>query len=61
MTGEVSDVTRFVTVGENEVEEEIAPALEGIHEVPGHFFKMRNIIIQDKQRLKTVSHTHTMM
>lgn len=34
MTGEVSDVTRFVTIGENGVEEEIAPAIEGIHEAP---------------------------
>lgn len=34
MIGEVSDITRFVTIGENGVEEEIAPAIEGIHEAP---------------------------
>ena len=57
MTGEVSDVTRFVTVGENGVEEEIAPSLEGIHEAPA-FLQNEKYHYSGQTKVEDGIHTH---
>lgn len=57
MTGEVSDVTRFVTVRENGVEEEIAPALEGIHEAPA-FLQNEKYHYSGQTKVEDGIHTH---
>ena len=57
MTGEVSDVTRFVTVGENGVEEEIAPAIEGIHEAPA-FLQNEKYHYSGQTKVEDGIHTH---
>lgn len=57
MTGEVSDVTRFVTIGENGVEEEIAPALEGIHEAP-EFLQNEKYHYSGQTKVEDGIHTH---
>lgn len=57
MTGEVSDVTRFVTVGENGVEEEIAPAIEGIHEAPA-FLQNEKYHFSGQTKIEDGIHTH---
>lgn len=57
MTGEVSDVTRFVTVGENGVEEEIAPAIEGIHEAPA-FLQNEKYHFSGQTKVEDGIHTH---
>ena len=57
MTGEISDVTRFVTIGENGVEEEIAPALEGIHEAPA-FLQNEKYHFSGQTKVEDGIHTH---
>lgn len=57
MIGEVSDVTRFVTVGENGVEEEIAPALEGVHEAPA-FLQNEKYHFSGQTKVEDGIHTH---
>ena len=57
MTGEVSDVTRFVTIGENGVEEEIAPAIEGIHEAPA-FLQNEKYHFSGQTKVEDGIHTH---
>ena len=57
MTGEVSDVTRFVTIRENGVEEEIAPAIEGIHEAPA-FLQNEKYHFSGQTKVEDGIHTH---
>lgn len=57
MTGEVSDVTRFVTIRENGVEEEIAPAIEGIHEAPA-FLQNEKYHFSGQTKAEDGIHTH---
>ena len=57
MTGEISDVTRFVTIGENGVEEEIAPAIEGIHEAPA-FLQNEKYHFSGQTKVEDGIHTH---
>ena len=57
MIGEVSDITRFVTIGENGVEEEIAPAIEGIHEAPA-FLQNEKYHYSGQTKVEDGIHTH---
>ena len=57
MIGEVSDITRFVTIGENGVEEEIAPAIEGIHEAPA-FLQNEKYHFSGQTKVEDGVHTH---
>lgn len=56
VTGEVFDITRFVTL-KNGVEEEIAPTLEGIHEAPA-FLQNEKYHFSGQTKVEDGVHTH---